>query len=73
MFDTVKVRCVCIKSAEDREGDVLSYLVRAWCVDFADVVLGNGVEGKLASLTITDYSCEVTFDTQESTSRPGIV
>ena len=73
MIDAVKAWCVCIKGARDREGEVLRCLIRAWCAEFADVVLGNGVEGKLASLAITDYSDEVSFDTQESTNRSDIV
>ena len=57
MIDAIKAWCICIKGAQDREGQVLSYLSRAWYADFADVVFGNGVEGKLASLAIADYSC----------------
>ena len=73
MIDAGQVWCFCIKGAQDREGEVLSYLSRTWCADFADIILGESVEGKLANLTITDDRDKVVFDTQEATCCPGIV
>ena len=70
VIDALQSWCICIKRAQDRKCEALSFVHRAWCADFEDFILGKSVKGKLASVTLAYYSDKGTFHTQEATSCP---